>query len=161
MDEQAAGRLAADINRNYFSIERSRGRFTRYRAMAVVSRPAPDGDRDFGVRVSDQREDEFTLWDDADVQEAKALARSRRANRYGLYSAVLARLLLLVFASRAIFELVNGNVITAIVVALAAAASVWYADWACRRWRPRGEDPFAAVAPKHPPEQTGGPAGLP
>ena len=137
MDEQAAERLAADINRNYFSIERSSGRVGRYRAMAVVSRPAPDGDRDFGVRVSDEREDEFTLWDDADVQEAKSLARANRASRYGLYSAVLARLLLLVLASRAIFELVNGNVITAIVVAWLAVASVWYSDWASRRWRPR------------------------
>jgi hypothetical protein len=82
VDEQAAGRLAANINRNYFSIERSPGRVARYRAMAVVSRPAPDGDRDFGVRVSDEREDEFTLWDDADVQEAKALARAHRANRF-------------------------------------------------------------------------------
>ena len=161
MDEQAAERLAADINRNYFSIEGRPGRVRRYRAMAVVSRPAPDGDRDFGVRVSDQREDEFTLWDDADVQEAKSLARAHRANRYGLYSAVLARLLLLVFASRAIFELVNGNVITAIVVALLAVASIWYADWASRRWRLRSGGRPAAVAPEQPPEQGGGPPGLP
>src|SRR5262249_61083858 len=96
----------------------------------------PHGDRALGVRVTYQREDKFTPGDDADVQEAKSLARAHRANRYGLYSAVLARLLLLVFASRAIFELVNGNVITAIVVALLAVASVWYADWASRRGRP-------------------------
>jgi hypothetical protein len=137
VDEQAAERLAADINRKYLSIERSSGRVGRYRAMAVVSRPSPDGERDFGVRLSDEQEDEFTLWDDADVQEAKSLARVNRAHRYGLYSAVLARLLLLVFASRAILELVNGNLITAIVVAWLAVASVCYAEWASRRWRPR------------------------
>ncbi len=101
MDEQAARRLAADINRNYFSIEKSPGRVVRHRAMAVVSRPVPYGDRDFGVRVSDEREDEFTLWDDADVNEAKSLARAYRGNRYRLFSAALAQLLFVVFASRA------------------------------------------------------------
>jgi len=137
VDEQAARRLAADINRSYFSIERSHGRVVRYRAMAVVSRPDPYGDRDFGVRVSDEREDEFTLWDDADVNEAKALARAHRGNRYRLFSAALAQLLLLVFASRAIFELLSGNAVTAIVMALLAAATAWFAIWTSRRWWPR------------------------
>jgi hypothetical protein len=36
--------------------------------------------------VPDEREDEFTLWDDADVNEAKALARPHRGNRYRLFS---------------------------------------------------------------------------
>jgi hypothetical protein len=49
----------------------------------------------------------------------------------------LAQLLLLVFASRAIFELLSGNTITAIVMALLAAATAWFAIWTSRRWWPR------------------------
>ena len=150
VDEQAARRLAADINRNYFSIERNPGRVVRYRAMAVVSRPAPYGDRDFGVRVSDEREDEFTLWDDADVNEAKSLSRAYRGNRYRLLSAALAQLLFVVFASRAIFELVNGNLITAIVMALLAAATAWFAIRTARRWWPRSRTRSGGPEPAAP-----------
>jgi hypothetical protein len=130
MQEKTASQLAADINRSNLAVEKGPGVLTRYRAVAVVSREEASGARDFGVRLSAGDEDEFVIWDPGEFDEARAVHSSQRRRRLLILSGVMAPLLVLLFGSRAIYELVvEHNTLFAIVLGCAAVASLWYGRW--------------------------------